>query len=118
MKRALLVILAMASFAFAGEKPELKPLKVVMVGGSGSQGTGGCWIHVTDGQQLYVVEQFEAGLHLPSGLRNCNVVPVGSTVQGAINKKGDRMMLLIPDNGKEKKKDYRIASVSDARTTQ
>jgi len=120
MKKLLIVLLVLAGAAIAGEKVELKPFKVVMSGGSGAQETGGCWLHVSDGEQLYVVVELESNLHMPSGFsrRNCNVVRVGSSVQGGINKRGDRMLLMISDGGKEKKKEYRITSVSDAATTQ
>jgi hypothetical protein len=120
MKRALIVLFVLTGAAVAGEKVELKPFKVVMSGGSGAQETGGCWLHVSDGQQLYVVVELESNLHMPSSVsrRNCNVVRVGSSVQGGVNKKGDRMLLMIPDGSKEKKKEYRIESVSDAGTTQ
>jgi hypothetical protein len=120
MKSILIVLLALAGAAIAGEKVALKPFKVVMSGGSGAQETGGCWLHVSDGQQLYVVVELESNLHMPSGFsrRNCNVVPVGSSVQGGINKRGDRMLLVIPEGSKEKKKEYRIESVSDANATQ
>jgi len=105
MKKILIILLALAVPAIAGEKVDLKPFKVVMSGGSGAQETGGCWLHVTDGQQLYVVVELESNLHMPSGFsrRNCNV---------------DRMLLMIPEGNKEKKKEYRIESVSDASTTQ
>jgi len=120
MKKVLIVLLALAGSAIAGEKVGLKPFKVVMSGGNGAQETGGCWLHVSDGQQLYVVVELESNLHMPSGFsrRNCNVVRVGSSIQGGINKKGDRMLLMIPEGSKEKKKEYRIESVSDAGTTQ
>jgi hypothetical protein len=120
MKKILIILLALAVPAIAGEKVDLKPFKVVMSGGSGAQETGGCWLHVTDGQQLYVVVELESNLHMPSGFsrRNCNVVRIGFSVQGGINNKGDRMLLMIPEGNKEKKKEYRIESVSDASTTQ
>jgi hypothetical protein len=120
MKRVLIVLLALAGAAIAGEKADLKPFKVVMSGGSGAQQTGGCWLHVSDGQQLYTVVELESNLHMPSGIsqRNCNAVRVGSSVQGGINKKGDRMLLMIPEGSKEKKKEYHIESVSDASTTE
>ena len=120
MNKVLIALLALAGAAIAGEKVDLKPFKVVMSGGSGVQETGGCWLHVSDGQQLYVVVELESNLHMPSSVsrRNCNVVRVGSSLQGGINKKGDRMLLMIPDGSKEKKKEYRIDSVSDANTTQ
>jgi hypothetical protein len=120
MKRALIVLLALAVPAFAGEKVDLKPFKVVMSGGSGAQETGGCWLHVTDGQQLYVVLELESNLHMPDGFsrRNCNVVRIGSSVQGGINKRGDRMLLMIPEGNQDKRKEYRIESVSDASSTQ
>jgi hypothetical protein len=120
MTKLLSVMLVLTGIAMAGEKIELKPLKIVMSGGSGAQETGGCWLHVSDGQQLYVVVELESNLHMPSSVsrRNCNGVRVGSTVQGGINKKGDRMLLMIPEGSKEKKKEYRIKSVSDASTTQ
>jgi hypothetical protein len=120
MKKVVIAVLVLVGTALAGEKVVLTPFKVVMSGGSGAQETGGCWLHVSDGQQLYVVGEVEAGFHMNSSFskRNCNVVPVGSTVQGGINKKRDRMMLMVPDGNKEKKKEYRIESVSDASTTQ
>jgi hypothetical protein len=106
MNRIVVALLFLSGFAISGEKVSLTPFKVVMSGGSGDQETGGCWLHVTDGEQLYVLMELESNLHLPSGLsqRNCNTVRVGSSVQGGINKKGDRMLLLIPDGSKTKKK--------------
>jgi hypothetical protein len=116
--KTLIVLLALAGTAMAGEKVVLKPFKIVMSGGSGAQQEGGCWLHVSDGRQLYVVAELEPGFHTAFSRRSCNVAPVGSTVQGGVNKKGDRMLLMISIGDKEKKKEYRIESVSDANTTQ
>ncbi len=120
MKTILIVFLVLAGVALAGEKVEVRTFKIVMSGGSGAQEEGGCWLHVSDGKQLYVVGELEPGLHMNSAFsrRSCSVAPIGSTVQGSINKKGDRMVLMIPNGEKEKKKQYRIQSVSDANTTQ
>jgi hypothetical protein len=118
--KVLLMALLVCGIAFAKEI-ETKPFKIVMTGGSGAQELGGCWLHVSDGTQLYVVAETEAGLHMPTGVvaRNCNSVSVGTEVHGAVIKNGKYLVLWLPDkNGKPKQKNYRITSVSDANTTQ
>ncbi len=81
MKRVLILLLMLTGAAIAGEKISLKPFKIVMSGGSGAQETGGCWLHVSDGEQLYVVVELESNLHMPTGGRTAELQCGASRLQ-------------------------------------
>ena len=116
----LLVLIGSALYA-KNKNVQVVDYQVTMTGGTGSYQEGGCWLHVSDGQTLYVLASTEPGFHPPNGVgsQNCQLFPVGSHVPGAIISNGRYMNLGITDKkGKVKAKTFKIVSTSDAKMTQ
>jgi hypothetical protein len=90
-----------------------------MAGGSGSNDAGGCWIHVSDRTSLYVLSSLETwksgAAWADMSPQNCLEVAPGSTIQGAVTKKGRYIRLAFPSKkeGKPNWKVFQVVQVGD-----